>query len=315
MLKLFFNALEWLIERTRLQKRAIVFALDIGLLVISVWIAYSLRISRWIYWDETVQVLLIGATPLMIVSFVWTGMYRSIFRFAGLGMLRILVNAFIIYTAGMVLVYMVWGFVGVPRTMGLLQPITFFLLVAAARALFRVLIVDVLGRKKFGGELRRVLIYGAGVAGQQLASSLRSDPEFHVVGFVDDDLRLRGQELDGHRVYGTDRLDEALKATKASDVLLAMPGSTRTRRREIIRALANYKVRVKTLPQTRDILGDQVSISDIRPLEIDDLLGRRIYIAERIAAWQNDSRKVCPSDWCRWFYWKRIIPANHEDWG
>lgn len=266
--------LDWLGSLPRQGKRAVVIAIDMVLLLVSIWIAYSLRISEWIYWDYAVRTVLLGALPTMIVTFVMAGMYRSIFRFAGIGMLRVMANAFLAYTAIIALIYLIWSIDYVPRTLGLLQPIILFLLVAGSRALFRFLMVDVRVRRNFEGVQRRVLIYGAGVTGQQLASSMRSDPEMQAVGFVDDDIRLHGQKLDGTRVFGSHKLKEAIDATAASDILLAMPSATRSQRQEIINKLSAHKVRVKTLPHVAEILGERVSISDIRPLEIQDLLGR-----------------------------------------
>ncbi|GAA4046774.1 polysaccharide biosynthesis protein [Parerythrobacter jejuensis] len=255
-------------------KRAIVVSIDATLLLISIWVAYSLRISVWVYWDYAIQSLLIGTLPIMLASFALSGMYRSIFRFAGIGMLRVIGTAMLVYTVITAALFMAWGFEGIPRTLGLLQPMVFFLLVLASRALFRLLMVDVRGRRDFVGIQKRVLIYGAGVSGQQLASSIRSDPEMRAVGFVDDDLRLVGQKLDGERIYGSDRLADAIETTGATDVLLAMPSASRKRRKAIVSSLSEYEVTVRTLPHIADVLGGQLSISDIRPLEIEDLLGR-----------------------------------------
>lgn len=266
--------LDWLAGLPRPAKRAVVISIDVLLLIASIWLAYSLRMSTWIYWNPAIQKMLTGALPVMLVTFTIAGMYRSIFRFAGIGMLRVIAQAFLAYSVIIAAIYMAWGFEGVPRTMGLLQPIILFVLVAGSRAMFRLLMVDVRGRHNFEGIRRRVLIYGAGVSGQQLASSMRADPEMQVMGFIDDDLRLVGQKLDGERIYGSDHLREVIDATGASDVVLAMPSASRKRRKEIIRSLTPYPVRVKTLPHIAEVLGEQVSISDIRPIEIEDLLGR-----------------------------------------
>ena len=150
----------------RWQKRLIVFAVDVVSLILSIWISYSLRIGVWIYWNDAIRDLAIGAFALMVPCFVLAGVYRSIFRYAGTGLMRIILRAFTAYTLAMAVIYMGWSFKGVPRTMGLLQPLIFFLLVAGSRVLFRFLMVDLLGRGRFAGDVRRVLVYGAGVAGQ-----------------------------------------------------------------------------------------------------------------------------------------------------
>lgn len=258
----------------RWQKRAIVFAIDLALLIVSIWFAYSLRMSTWIYWNEAIRKLAVGAVLLMIPSFVFTGVYRSIFRYAGSGMLAIIVRAFLFYTTGMAAIYLAWSFRGVPRTLGLLQPIVFFMLITGSRVTFRYLIVDLLGRGRFGGAVRRALIYGAGEAGQQLVASIRSDPSIRVVGFVDDDVRLKRQKLDGIRVYYSGDLPQVVERHAVSDVLLALANSTSKRRRAIVKQLSPLQLNVKTLPQLKDIVGGKVSISDLRPLDIEDLLGR-----------------------------------------
>jgi FlaA1/EpsC-like NDP-sugar epimerase len=258
----------------RWQKRAVVFTIDLVLLIVSIWFAYSLRIGEWIYWNQVVLTMAVVGVALMVPIFGICGVYRSIFRYAGSGMMAIIVRAFAVYGSAMAIIFLFRNVSGVPRTLGLLQPLMFFFLVAGSRVVFRFLMVDLLGRGRFGGLVRRVLIYGAGVAGQQLAVSMRTDPSLRVVGYVDDDERLRGQKLDGDRVYFSGDLPAVVAQHDVTDILLALPNITRQRRRGIVRQLSSLHVNVKTLPRTQDIVGGKVSVSDLRPLEIDDLLGR-----------------------------------------
>src|SRR3990170_1376500 len=120
----------------RWQKQAVMLAMDLVLLVISTWLAYSLRVDNWIIWDVAVLTVLIGAVPAMFASFYATGVYRVIFRYVGAGMIKTLLQAFMIYGTCMA-IYLGWGFPGVPRTLGILQPIVFFLLVMASRLVIR----------------------------------------------------------------------------------------------------------------------------------------------------------------------------------
>mgnify|MGYP000262403384 CR=1 FL=1 len=271
---IFKALLQRLAALSRPQKQLIVFALDLALLFQSIWIAYSLRIGRWILWDEAILRLSIGAVALMVPIFLLAGVYQTIFRYVGLGMLRTLVRAGFYYGMCMLVVYTLVGIQEVPRTAGILQPIVFFCMIVGLRVMARFFMVDVLGRTQFGGVVKRVLIYGAGSAGQELASVLRSDPEMQVVGFVDDDRRLDGQKLDGIRVHWNRKLPDIIRGTNASEVLLALPNLRRSRRRAIVEELTEYKVQVKTLPKMRDLVDGSVTVSDIRPLEIEDLLGR-----------------------------------------
>jgi FlaA1/EpsC-like NDP-sugar epimerase len=263
-----------IIELPRMTKRAIVFVIDLLILQQSIWIAYSLRIGEWVLWDDAIWKLTLGAATLMIPIFVLGGVYNAIFRYAGAGMMRILLNAFVKYTAAMAAIFLFWGFQGVPRTMGLLQPLLFFLMLVAARLIGGTLIVDLLGRSRFNGEIQRLLVFGAGRQGQQLASSMRSDPAMQLAGFVDDDVRLEGHRLDGHPVYSSKRLRELVGQHEVTGILLAVPDLSRRRRREILAEVSDLDVKVKTLPPMRDLDEGAVSISDIRQLEIEDLLGR-----------------------------------------
>jgi len=266
--------LEQLAVFTRRQKRLTVLLIDLMLLAQSIWMAYSLRVGEWAFYNEPILKFAGAALAVMLPTFFLCGVYNTIFRYAGVGMLRTLVRAFLIYTVVLGTVFTVFGITTVPRTLGLLQPMLFFILVAASRIVIRALIVDVLERYKFGGDVRRVLIYGAGRSGQQLASSMRNDPQFYLVGYVDDDRRLDGQRLDGLKVRGTDDLEKLIERYRVTDIFLAIPSAGRKRRRGILKNLSDLSVVVQTLPSVAEMVEGNVSFNDIRPLEIEDLLGR-----------------------------------------
>ncbi|WP_229953952.1 polysaccharide biosynthesis protein [Parasphingorhabdus litoris] len=189
-------------------------------------------------------------------------------------MMKTLARAFVIYAVPMVLIFSVVGLAGVPRTIGVIQPIIFFIMVGFSRVTARYLMVDILGRNLFGGQVKTVLIYGAGSAGQQLASSMRSEPAMRLRGYVDDDQRLNGQKLDGDRVFWSGNLPDIICKHDITDILLALPNISRKKRRAIVDQVQKFKVHVQTLPNMKDIMDGQVSFSDIRELDIEDLLGR-----------------------------------------
>lgn len=261
-------------DAPRWQKRAIVACLDIILCVQSIWIAYSLRIGVWVYWDLAIQKLVLGALVFMLPVFYFTGVYRAIFRYAGSGMMKTLARAFIIYTIPMIVLFSIIGIAGVPRTVGGIQPMIFFMLVGLSRLTARYLMIDLMGRNKFQGQVKTVLIYGAGDAGQQLASSMRSEPATQLRGYVDDDRRLDGQKLDGDKVYWSSKLPDIIDKYSVTDILLALPNISRKKRRRIVEQIQQFKVHVQTLPNMKEIMDGQVSFNDIRELEIEDLLGR-----------------------------------------
>lgn len=274
MVAVIISILEKIAGIARWQKQAIVFLLDVILCVQSIWIAYSLRIGVWVYWDIAIQKVVLAALLIMIPTFYFTGVYRAIFRYAGSGMMKTLVRAFLFYSVPLAIIFAAVGVSGVPRTIGAIQPIIFFILVGFSRISARYLMLDILNRNRFGGVIKEVLIYGAGNAGQQLAASMQSEPAMRLHGFVDDDKRLNGQKLDGNKVFWSGNLPMLIEKHGITDILLALPKVSRKKRRKIVQEIQEFKVHVKTLPNMKEILDGHVSFSDIRELDIEDLLGR-----------------------------------------
>jgi FlaA1/EpsC-like NDP-sugar epimerase len=203
-----------------------------------------------------------------------TGVYQTIFRFAGSGTMMAIARAMIIYSVPFSIICMVYTLPAVPRTIGLLQPIIFFMLLAFSRILVRYLLTDIMRTKGFRGDLRKILIYGAGASGRQLASSLAQEPGFQVVGFVDDDKRLDGHLIDNKRIYHAYKLDQLMETYDVTDIVLAMPRNSKSKNRQIVESLADLDVRVKTLPPIADLVDGNISADVVRDINVVDLLGR-----------------------------------------
>jgi FlaA1/EpsC-like NDP-sugar epimerase len=121
---------------------------------------------------------------------------------------------------------------------------------------------------------KAILIYGAGSAGRQLAISLEGSIEYKVVGFLDDDDRLYGQVLGGLSIYNINQLEELIRSKNIELVLLALPLISRFQRNQILEKLRSYKLTVQTLPSVADIIDGKVTMSDIRELDVNDILDR-----------------------------------------
>jgi FlaA1/EpsC-like NDP-sugar epimerase len=267
-------ALSAVLNLERRTKKIIAFLVDSIICVAAIWLAFSLRLGDWQLWNAPIRNVLIVSFLIWPPIFLLSGVYSSIFRFAGSGTITDLARAISIFLFLMTLVVTVIGLPGVPRTLGILAPILFFLALAMSRIVVRYIISDLLGQRAFGGETKRVLIYGAGSAGQQLALSTRHYPGMYLLGFVDDDRRLRGQRLDGSPVYHSRDLAAQVERLGVTDILLAVPSMNRSKRKGIVDELKRFNVHVQTLPQIQDIVAGKVSIADLREVEVDDLLGR-----------------------------------------
>ena len=258
----------------RRAKKIIAFLVDSVICAAAIWLAFSLRLGDWQLWNAAIRNVLIASFLIWPPIFMALGVYLSIFRFAGSGTITDLSRAMSIFLFLMTLVVTVIGLPGVPRTLGILVPILFFLALVMSRIFVRYIISDLLGQRAFGGETKRVLIYGAGSAGQQLALSTRHYSGMYLLGFVDDDRRLRGQRLDGSPVYHSGDLAAQVERLGVTDILLAVPSMSRSKRKDIVDELKRFSVHVQTLPQIQDIVAGKVSIADLREVEVDDLLGR-----------------------------------------
>ncbi len=258
----------------RTVKRGFVLALDAALCVLSVWLAFYLRSGSFTLLSGPAIWPAMASVVLALPIFITLGLYRAIFRYSGLPAMVAVAQAMLLYGMVFAAIFTFWGVDGVPRTVGLIQPMLLLLLVGASRAAARVWLGGLYHQQLRKASLPQALIYGAGNAGRQLASAMASSPEVRVVGFLDDDDRLHGHVLNGLPIHNPADLDEVLNGTSITDVLLAVPSVSRQRRNEILNALKPHKVAVRTLPGLSDIATGKVSLSDVRELEIDDLLGR-----------------------------------------
>lgn len=273
-------------------KRAIALGIDAAICAITVYLAFYLRLGVWV--DPLIGPPhpTMGAVAIALPIFVSMGLYRAIFRHAGFGAVEAVARACLIYCVPYALIYTVVGVYGVPRTIGLIQPILLFLFVAASRLVVRAYLGETYQALWSGGDQQRVLIYGAGRAGRQLASAIRASGEMRLVGFVDDDASLWRSTINDMVVFEPARLEEVVRKRRATDILLALPSATRRERAEIVQQLRPLGLRVQTLPGVIDLARGSVSVSDLHELDIDDLLGRSVVPPDPALLRRNISGKV-----------------------
>jgi FlaA1/EpsC-like NDP-sugar epimerase len=258
---------------SRSAKRAIALSMDIIICLVTVGLAYWLRLGEWEM--PTGNQLYSYALPVLIAIplFIRFGLYRAIFRYVGWSALTSVVRACVIYGLIYATIFTVVGFANVPRTIGIIQPILLFLIVGASRATTRFWLGGGYQNLLRMSQRRRVLIYGAGSAGRQLAAGLANSEDMNVVGFVDDDRSLHSSLLNGKPIHSPKGLAELIERDEISDLLLAIPSATRQRRNEIIESVRGTKASIRTLPGLMDLAQGRVTVSDLRdPVEPDPLL-------------------------------------------
>ena len=262
-------------------KRLVVFLVDAFLCLLAVYLSLYLRLGEWVditaapYRETFIAASLLSLT-LSLPIFVFTGLYRAIFRYSGLPALLTIAKAVLVYSIAYVVICTFVGVPSIPRTIGVIQPALLLLLIGGSRIIAGSWLGGAYLHRLRAAELPKVLIYGAGSAGRQLALALSNSYEMKVVGFLDDDLSLSGQIIHGLKIYSADKAQKIVASLEVGDILLAIPSISRARRKALLEKLLHLKVRLRTLPGLADLAQGRVTSSDLRELDIDDLLGREI---------------------------------------
>lgn len=261
--------LQFLFSLKRSQKRLVSVAIDSVFLLFAFWFALLVRLDsvdvlfKSQYWG-----LIALTIPISIAGFVRLGLYRAVLRYIGSQAFTAIVACVGISTIALVLLAY-YGGVDLPRTVPFIYAAFALVFVGGARALMRSLVGAGINRR---GE--PVIIYGAGVSGRQTAIALAQSHEYHPVAFVDDDESLHNTSIQGLHVYSSHQLNQLIKQRPTTRVLLAMPSASRSRRQEIVNQLEPLTVKVMTLPAMADLVSGDKLFSDVKEVEIEDLLGR-----------------------------------------
>lgn len=274
MIAIIVDQIRALLALDRPYKKALVIFLDAIICIAAVQLSFSLRLGEWQLISDSVLIFTAAALLVWFPIAYFANVYRVVFRFAGSGTLLSLLKATIGFALPILVVFGFYGIDGIPRTVSAIHPILFFGGLALSRIVMRYVLVDLLAVGSSDKNFKRVLIYGAGNSGRQLAASLRHDTSARLMGYVDDNESLQGQRIDGQLIYAGGDLERAVEKQHVTDVLIAMPNHPRQHTQKIVRRLSQMSVRVQTLPSLGKMLDGKVQISDLRPVSIEDLLGR-----------------------------------------
>jgi len=259
-----------ILDLPRSIKQIIAIFCDLNLCVICVVLAYYLRLEEFVSIKGSAGIAVVISVCMALPIFWFTRLYRSVFRYSGLNIVLLVSVSVFVYGLAYFSIITLYKIDEVPRSIGVLQPMLLFFMIILSRLFVKyIFIIDF--KKKF---LKKTLIYGAGNAGRQLATSLYNSYEFKVVGFLDDDEKLWNQFLDGIKIYNPNNLEKIIQFKDIDLVLLALPSVTRFRRNQILEKISKYKLKVQTLPSVMDIVDGKVTLTDIKELDINDVLNR-----------------------------------------
>ncbi|MBY8927808.1 polysaccharide biosynthesis protein [Pseudomonas sp. Wu6] len=275
----------WLLKLPRHQKRLIQVVADVILVFFALWMAFVVRLGI----DEMTNPikmhlwLFLAAPVVAIPLFIRFGMYRAVMRYFGNDALVAIIKA--VSLSSLILGVVVYWYSNhqnvVPRSIIFNYWWLSLIMVGGLRLTMRQYFLGdwfaaaqhVPFTSREDG-LPRVAIYGAGAAGNQLVAALRMGRLMRPVAFIDDDTTISDRVISGLQVYKPKHIQRMIDVTGAQEILLAIPSSSRGRRREILGFLEGFPLHVRSVPGFMDLASGRVKVDDIQEVDIADLLGR-----------------------------------------
>ncbi len=247
----------------------------ISLFVDSFFIVFSFIAAIWVRLGEATPIFstetlitLLGALLVTIAAFTRLGLYRAILRYLTFHALTVVLLGGVI-SAISITTFAYYFHASIPRTVPIIYMAFLILFCGGSRMIVRALIVQS-SRK----ACKRVLIFGAGSTGRQLAIALRNSDAYQVKGFIDNDPLIEKTIIQGITVHAFNNVEQLVQKLDIDKILLAMPRTTRSERKGIIDSLLHLPVEVLTVPDFKDIVNGNATIDELKDVAIEDLLGR-----------------------------------------
>jgi len=255
-------------------KKSLLIVVDFIFLPIALWFAYSIRLGEFMPSSMFDVWWLFLAVPFIAVPvFIRMGLYRAVLRYVGAKALLTIAKAVTIVTLILLAMIVMLGQQGVPRSVFLNFWLISLMFIAGTR-LFLKGYVQVNDKRRKNKQ--PIIIYGAGAAGAELAKALQSGWKYNPVAFIDDNTELHRVEIHGVRVYSLAEINYLVDNYRVHQVLLATPSLSHRIKQRMLEKLEPYPVHVMSLPDYSDLISGKAKISDIREVNIGDILGRDI---------------------------------------
>ena len=268
-------AFEWAVRFALANRRAVVVTVHVGLIVLANFLAFALRFDGAIppaaiaAWRQTILPLVV----VRAVVFIPFRLYEGLWRYTGIWDLkRIVFGVMLSSVVFFALVRSVLHTPGYPRSIYIIDAILLVFFMGGVRLSRRIY-----REARITFQERRVLVFGAGDAGEMIVRDMLKNESYgsRPIGFIDDNPAKVGKRIHGIPVLGTrENLAEVLAKALPDEILIAVPGQPPAVVREIARSLQPYKIPINTLPGIHELVHGTVTVSNIRPLAIEDLLTR-----------------------------------------
>jgi FlaA1/EpsC-like NDP-sugar epimerase len=267
----------------RLWKRAILIAFDALALAAALWASFALRYGQWTPPTGLYDFLLILSAPLVAIPiFVRLGLYRAVIRYLPERALWTTVKATTLAALCWVLLIFlsqVTLSVTVPRSVPILYWALASIVVVGSRFIAKKLLWP---SSMTHNQSRAIAIYGAGSSGAQLVNAYRRENGEKIVALIDDNPSLHGQDVAGVRVFPRSHIKSLIDDYGLDEIVLSIPSLAPERKREIIAHVSAFGLKVRSMPAISDLISGKYLVSQIREIDIDELLGRSSVPADKV---------------------------------
>ena len=262
------------IQKLAINKRLFLVIIDLFICNTSIFISMYLRLGFFYpINDMSFNFLFLSSISLIIILIIFD-IYKTMNRFSGWDAFLQLGKALIIYDILFFTIYTLFGIIEIPRTIGLIHPIILTLMIILSRIIIRIILGKKFNLRNKNIIKEKVLIYGAGEAGRQLANTILYSKKMIFLGFIEDNKKLIGHKINNKIIYDSKNLKTIKDKLKIDTILLAIPSLSNERKSLLLEKIQMNHIAVKTLPILSELETKKISFNDIRPINVDELLGR-----------------------------------------
>ncbi len=258
-----------ILNMSRIKKQIIVLLFDIFISFISLYLAFVIRLESFNI-NFSINFFVLNAFCLFFIPFfISLGLYKAIFRYSGLYSILYIALASSIY--GLIFFILIFFFKlnDVPKSIGVLQPILFFIAVCFLRVL--IVSVDIFLKKT--NNRKNILLYGAGTLGYHAINLLR---QHNVVGFIDDDEKKIGHKINNYKIYSIDSVSDLVKNNNINQIIITITNLSLSNRKKIISNINNLNLEILFFPSTEQIVDKKIQFNKFERVDLIDIIDRKI---------------------------------------
>ena len=274
MFKQIFQSIFKFLFNILVLKRYIIIIFDLNLCILTLWLSFFLRLDIFYPLEDIPLIPLLTSIIILFLLILFFGIHKSINRFSGLDTFIKLSKVLMIYCILFFFIFTLNSFEGVPRTIGIIQPILLSFGILASRALIRYFFIIIIINKSKIKISETCLVYGAGAAGRQLAKIINESNKIKCVGFLDDNITLRGVNINNLTVHNPSDLNILKEKYKVNLVFLAIPSLNIRQKVKILSYIQKHDIKIRSLPNLDELTLGNLNTTNISSLDINGLLGR-----------------------------------------